>query len=105
MRLNLRIAALCVAALIAVPGFAQGSGVETYTGKCAPCHGADGLAAMPAGKALKAASFKTPALVKAPDAELMGAIENGKNKMPAWKGKLTDDQIKGVLAYIRTLQK
>ena len=30
---------------------------------------------------------------------------DGKGKMPAFKGKLTDDQIKQVVAYVRTLAK
>jgi mono/diheme cytochrome c family protein len=68
------------------------------------CHGADGLSNTPAGKAMKAASFKTPALVKASDADLIATIKNGKNKMPAYAGKLTDAQIKSVVGYIRTLQ-
>ena len=54
---------------------------------------------------LKAASFKDPAIVKTPDAELIAIVKNGKNKMPAFAGKLSDDQIKAAVAYIRTLQK
>ena len=106
MKFKLRYAAIgCLAASIVVPAFAQNSGVDTYKAKCAMCHGADGLGATPAGKAMKAASFKDPAIVKAPDSELIAAATNGKNKMPAYKGKLTDDQIKSAVAYIRTLEK
>jgi cytochrome c6 len=39
------------------------------------------------------------------DAQLTDIVTNGKNKMPAYKGKLTDDQIKGLVAYIRGLAK
>lgn len=63
------------------------------------------LGAAPAGKAMKAASFKDPAIVKAPDSELIAAVKNGKNKMPAYTRKLTDDQIKAAVAWIRTLEK
>jgi mono/diheme cytochrome c family protein len=94
----------CLAASTVTPAFAQNSGADTYKAKCAMCHGADGLGTTPAGKALKAASFKDPAIVKAPDSELFAAIKNGKNKMPAYTGKLTDDQIKSAIAYIHTLQ-
>ena len=69
------------------------------------CHGADGLGATPAGKALKAASFKDPAIVKAPDSELIAIVKSGKNKMPAYNGKLTDAEIKAAIAHIRMLQK
>jgi mono/diheme cytochrome c family protein len=55
---------------------------------------------------MKAPSFKDPAVVKASDAELIAVVKNGKNgKMPSYAGKITDDQIKSVVAYIRTLQK
>jgi mono/diheme cytochrome c family protein len=106
MKLNLKLAAVFfLAASILTPAFAQGDGPDTFTSKCAPCHGVDGLAATPAGKALKAASFKNPAIVKAPDSELIGIVKSGKGKMPAWAGRLSDAQIKSVVAYIRTLQK
>ena len=99
-----RFAIFCLAASIATPVFAQ-SGADVFNSKCAPCHGANGLAATPAGKALKAASFKSAAAVKASDAELMAIVHSGRNKMPSFQGKLSDDQIKSVVTYIRTLQK
>lgn len=106
MKLKLRLAAICcLAASIVTPAFAQNSGADTYKAKCAMCHGTDGLGATPAGKAMKAVSFKDPANVKATDAELIADVKNGKNKMPPNVAKLTDDQIKSVVAYIRTLQK
>jgi mono/diheme cytochrome c family protein len=43
--------------------------------------------------------------VKAPDAQFIAATKDGKGKMPAYTGKLTDAQIKDVISYIRTLQK
>jgi mono/diheme cytochrome c family protein len=105
VKLNLKVvAACCLAASIAAPAFAQ-SGADTYKAKCAMCHGADGLGATPAGKAMKAASFKDPAIVAATDATLIAIVKSGKNKMPPYASKLTDDQIKAVVTYIRTLQK
>ena len=76
-----------------------------YKAKCAMCHGADGLAATAMGKSMKILSFKAPEMVKASDAQLIASTKDGKGKMPAYKGKLTDAQIKDVVAYIRTLQK
>jgi mono/diheme cytochrome c family protein len=101
-------AILLLAASIAVPAFAQTSGADTYktaSPKCGMCHGADGLAATPVAKSMKVLSFKDPAMLKASDAQFFASTKNGKNKMPAYKGKLTDEQIKDVIAYIRTLQK
>jgi mono/diheme cytochrome c family protein len=80
-------------------------GADTYKAKCAMCHGADGEGNTPAGKAMKTPSFSAPELLKATDADLIAATKSGKGKMPAYTGKLTDPEIKDVVAYIRTLQK
>jgi cytochrome c6 len=92
------------AAFMVTSAFAQ-TGADTYKAKCQMCHAADGTGNTPAGKAMKAVSFMSPDLVKKSDADLIAATENGKGKMPAYKGKLSDAQIKDVIAYIRTLQK
>jgi cytochrome c6 len=98
------IAALCLAA-IALPICAQDSGTDIYAAKCKMCHGADGLGNTPVGKMAKIVSLKDPTVIKATDAELFAVVKNGKNKMPANNGKLTDGQMAAVIAYIRTLQK
>jgi cytochrome c6 len=69
------------------------------------CHAADGSGSTPAGKSMGAVSFKSAALIKASDADLIAATTNGKGKMPAYKTQLTAPQISGAIAYIRTLQK
>jgi mono/diheme cytochrome c family protein len=99
-------AAICwVAACLAAPAFAQDSGANTYKARCLMCHAVDGTANTPAGKLFKAASFSDPAIVKIPDADRFAIVKKGKDKMPPFGDKLTDDQIKAVLAYIRTLEK
>ncbi len=98
-------AVVLLVASIAAPTFSQASGAATYKAKCAMCHGADGLAATPMAKSMKVLSFKAPEMVKASDAQFFASTKNGKNKMPAYNGKLTDAQINDVIAYIRTLQK
>lgn len=98
---------LCVISLLAASTMcmAQGSGADTYKAKCAMCHGADGLGNTPAGKSTKVRAFNNPDVVKMSDDDLIAVTTSGKAKMPAYKGKLTDAQIKDVVAYIRTLQK
>ena len=109
MSQRLRMASvILLAAAIAAPALAQTSGADVYKNaapKCGMCHGADGLAATPVAKSMKVLSFKDPAMIKASDAQLIASTANGKGKMPAYKGKLTDAQITDVVAYIRTLQK
>lgn len=103
---RMRTAAVALLAIVFVaPAFAQGPGADTYKAKCAMCHGADGLAATPMAKTMKVVSFKDPTMVKATDAQFIASTKDGKNKMPAYAGKLTDPQITEVVGYIRTLQK
>lgn len=99
------VAFFFLAAAIAIPALAQ-SGTDVYKSKCLMCHGVDGLAATSVGKAMKVTSFKDPAVVKSSDAQLFAIVKNGKGaNMKPYAGKLSDDQIKSVVAYIRTLQK
>lgn len=103
MNQRIRTAAMIVlAATIAAPAFAQSAGADTYKAKCQMCHGPDGTASTPTGKAMKVPSFKD---VKASEAEMIAVTKDGKGKMPAYGSKLTDAQIKDVVSYIRTLQK
>lgn len=87
-----------------VPGLAQSVG-ETYVAKCQMCHAADGSGDTPAGKAMKTRPFKSPDVLKESDTDLIAVIKKGKEKMPAFAGKLTDAQIKDLVAYVHTLQK
>ena len=106
MMQGLRMAAtLVLAASVAAPAFAAGTGEADYKAKCAMCHGADGLAATGMGKTLNIKSFKDPSQVKMTDAELIASTTKGKGKMPAYEGKLSGAHIADVIAYIRTLQK
>jgi mono/diheme cytochrome c family protein len=98
-------AVIFLAATLAVPAFAQAPGADTYKAKCAMCHGADGLATSPMAKSMKVLSFKAPAMMKASDAQFIASTKNGKGTMKGYNGKLTDAQIKDVIAYVRTLQK
>jgi mono/diheme cytochrome c family protein len=84
---------------------AQSSGADIYKARCLMCHAADGSGNTPAGKATKTPPFNSPELLKMSDAEFIADTKNGKGKMPAYSGKLSDKEIKDVVAYIRTLQK
>lgn len=84
--------------------FAQDA-AALYKSKCAVCHGADGAGDTTMGKKLGAKSFHSPEVSKMTDAELFEVTKNGKNKMPSYDKKLTDDQIKELITYIRSLGK
>lgn len=76
-----------------------------YKQKCTACHGADGKGDTPAGKGTKVRSFAEPDVVKQSDEELADVIARGKNKMPAYGKTLKPDEIKAMVAYIRSLVK
>lgn len=73
------------------------SGSNIYVQHCANCHGGDGRGAI-AGTS----SFRGGVLMSRSTAELTGAIRNGINLMPAYKGILDEQQIDDVVTYIRT---
>jgi cytochrome c6 len=81
------------------------SGAALFKAKCAPCHGADGKGDTSMGKTLKVRDLTSEDVQKQTDAELTAITENGKGKMPAYKGKVTDEQIKQLVAFVRTLKK
>ncbi len=99
IRTGLTLAAILSATTLT--GFAQGTGAADYKAKCAMCHGADGEATGPAGKAMKVPPFSAS---KLSEAEMIAVTKAGKGKMPAFSGKLTDAQIKDVVTYIKTLK-
>lgn len=84
---------------LALPPMAAADAAADYKAKCAGCHGADGSKSMMGAKPLNG-----PDVQKMSDAELTSAITDGKGKMPAYKGKLTDAQISDLVKYIRTLK-
>ena len=79
---------------------------------CAECHGADGSGHTPKGQAGSIPDMRSAEVQKRSDADLAEMIINGKRSsrglnysMPSNKGKLTDQQVKGLVAYIRGLAK
>jgi len=99
------VSALTVFFLLSAPLRAQDA-AALYKSKCAACHGPDGTGNVPMGKTLGVTDLTSGDVQKQTDAQLTDSITNGKGKkMPAYKGKLTDDQIKGLVGYIRELGK
>jgi len=83
---------------------AQNASEALYKSKCAACHGADGTGSA-TGKKMGAHDFTTADVQGMSDAELATIITNGKNKMPKYGASLKPEDIKGLVAYIRTFKK
>jgi cytochrome c6 len=94
---------LAVVLTLPLSARAQSASETLYKSKCAACHGADGTGS-PMGKKMGAHDFTTADVQKMSDAELTDTITNGKNKMPKY-GSLKPEDIKGLVAFIRTLKK
>jgi mono/diheme cytochrome c family protein len=101
------IIATILAALVfmCLPARADNTAEATFKAKCAACHGPDGKGETATGKATKVRSFADPDVVKKSDEDLGEEIAKGKGKMPAYAKSLNADQIKDLVAYIRTLAK
>ena len=86
------------------PAVAQSSTQQLYKVKCQICHGPDATGS-PAGKKLSVKDFQSPEVQKQTDAELLEISKKGKNKMPAYGGKLTDNQLTELIKYMRDTAK
>jgi mono/diheme cytochrome c family protein len=91
------VAGLALASSLAMAGDLSAN--ADYKAKCAMCHGANGE-----GKpAMKVAPMKDAAGKS--DADLTALISKGKApKMPAFESKLSADQIKALVADIKSLK-
>lgn len=76
-----------------------------YKTKCAACHGADGKGETAIGKANKMRDLASDDVQKQSDSDLTAIVTNGKNKMPAYGKSLKTDQVKDLVAYVRSLAK
>lgn len=76
-----------------------------YKAKCATCHGPDGKGDTAMGKTMKVKDLGSAEVQKQSDADMTTIIEKGKKPMPGYEGKLTKDQIDGLVKYVRSLKK
>src|SRR5213079_1430638 len=105
------IAVLTISILIAAPLSARAADAKTsWANNCAQCHGASGKGDTKMGKMLNAMDLTDPKKQSSfTDAQAATAIkdgikQNGKTTMKAF-GKLSDDEMKALVAYVRTLKK
>ena len=103
---------LIVTAVVSAPLVVRAADAKTnWANNCAQCHGASGKGDTKMGKMLNAADLTDPKKQASfTDAQAAAAIkdgikQNGKTTMKAFGGKLTDDEIKALVAYVRSLKK
>jgi cytochrome c6 len=78
----------------------------TYARNCATCHGRDGRADTFKSKHRYHARDLTDASWQAAvtDERIINSITNGRGRMPAFKRKLTTEQITSLVSYVRDLK-
>jgi len=104
--LGLGLTLLTSTVLFTCSATAEGSGAAaTFKSKCTLCHGADGAGQTTLGKQLQAANLRSKDVQKKSDAELRKTIHDGNGNMPPFGDQLSDEQISGLVQYVRTLGK
>jgi mono/diheme cytochrome c family protein len=120
MKRALQVAALAAAFTFAVVVAASARGAQghgqtptpinpavTFAKNCSTCHGKDGRAKTFKSKHHEHARDLTDPRWQedATDERIFNSIENGKGKMPAFKRKLTNEQIESLVSYVRGLKR
>src|SRR6266568_433987 len=104
---------LIVACLLAAfAGISMAAEVkENWEKNCQKCHGADGKGQTKMGRQSGVKDYTDPKVqAELKDENAMkiikeGIVEKDKKKMDPYKDKLTDEEIKALIAYIRAFKK
>jgi mono/diheme cytochrome c family protein len=100
---------ILIALIIGVPTKANNmtagyDGGTTFKTKCVACHGLDGSGATAFGKANKLRDLRSAEVQGQSDEQLTEVISKGKGKMPGYEKSLGADEVKGLVAYIRSIK-
>jgi mono/diheme cytochrome c family protein len=102
--IRFQVTLAAVVLLASAVGFAQ-SGEATYKTKCQSCHGTAGVPNPGIAKAMGVKAASDPSVKSKSEAQMIATTTNGEGKMPAFKGKITDAQIKDSVDYFRSFAK
>jgi mono/diheme cytochrome c family protein len=100
-------AALAAVLLLATPALsADDTRSENFQTHCVVCHGEDGRGQTEEGKKKGARDLTNVRWQdKVDDSRLQRSITKGHDKMPSFEKKLSADEIKALVAEVRTLAK
>lgn len=76
------------------------NGREVYELHCQTCHGMDGMPIEPG-----VPDFSRGDSLFAPDSDLVQRLRDGNGHLPSYRGLLSDEELRDVIAYLRTLQR
>lgn len=100
-----KTAGLLILVMALAPVAFAADGAAIYKSKCATCHGADGKGQSPMGKKMNLRDLGSPDVQKQTDKQLYDWTAVGKGKMPGYKDKLSDEEIKALVAHMRAFAK
>lgn len=81
------------------------NGETIYRQRCGGCHGLDGKAKTAIGKKEAMRDLTSSEVQKEADNQLEETITIGRGRMPAYGTSLKDEDIRSLVAYIRTMGK
>ncbi len=81
-------------------------GRAVYAERCARCHGSDGKGRTRLGETVEPPDLSSPTWMRGlSNARLIASVTNGRGQMPAFKKKLSRQDIAASIAYVRTLSR
>src|SRR5437762_2869049 len=111
MRTHVKLAALLLFVVSVGASASRADVSENWTKNCASCHGKDGKGQTKAGRMAEAKDLSDAKVQTAfTDDQAFKQIKeglkdkNGKDRMKPFADKLSDDEIKALVAHIRTLK-
>ena len=106
MKIKTKTALLIVPITLCASAAFAADAAANWSQHCVSCHGKDGSGSTMMGKKSGAKDYRD-AKVQAEftDAQAIQVIKEGKEKMKPYKDKLSDDEIKALVAYVRALKK
>jgi mono/diheme cytochrome c family protein len=92
---------------VAVGDASTKAGLALYTKNCASCHGRAGLGDGVKARSLKdfPGDFSKVDFQKQSDGDLFYKTKTGREEMPMYESKLSDEDIWNIVNYMRTLKK
>jgi mono/diheme cytochrome c family protein len=103
MKALITMLVFCLVLALSAPALAQDSPEALYKAKCQACHGPDGKGTV-AGQKMGAKDFHSPEIQKLTEDQMFESVKKGKGKMTPFGAKLTDDQIKSLIKFVRGMK-
>jgi uncharacterized membrane protein/mono/diheme cytochrome c family protein len=87
----------------AAKGAGSSAARELFRRRCDKCHGADGTGSQGRDSLPEIPDFTDASWQSGRhDEQLLASILDGKDEMPAWRGKISEEHARSLLAYVRT---